>query len=67
MTKQEYYEHLCSIGFPDLLAATMANQSDAHVRATAGDSMLGEVYGFELWDVTKEGFDFWSCIVDCLK
>lgn len=67
MTRQEYYEHLRMIGLPDLLAASMADQSDAHARATAGNSMSGEIYGFELWDVTREGFDFWSAVIDCLK
>ena len=67
MTKQEYYEHLCKIGFPELLAATMANQSDKHSRAVATTSMVEEIYSFELWDCTKEGFNFWSSIIDCLK
>lgn len=66
MTKQEYYEHLCVIGLPDLLAASMADQSDFHARVTAGNSMSGEIYSFELWGNTREGFDFWSDLIECL-
>lgn len=66
MTKQEYYEHLCRIGLPNLIAASMAGQSDRLARTTATDSMRGEVYGFGSWKLTREGFDFWSDFVDCL-
>ena len=67
MTKQEYYEHLCQIGFPELLAATIANQSSADSRRGVTDSMNDEIYAFCFWWKTKEGFDFWSAIIDCLK
>ena len=67
MTKQEYYEHLCQIGIPDLLAATMANQSCQQIRNSATESIKAEVYAFSYWQNTIEGSDFWSDLVDCLK
>ena len=67
MTRQEYYEHLCNIGLPDVIAASMAKQSSYAAMKGATDSMISEVYAFTSWNQTIEGLDFWSCIIDCLK
>ena len=67
MTRQEYYKHLCNIGLPDVIAASMALQSSYAARQGVTDSMMSEVYAFTAWHETTEGFDFWSCIIDCLK
>lgn len=67
MTKQEYYEHLCKIGFPDLLAASMANQSDIDVRDNSSESLKGEIYAFSIWSETIEGDDFWLAVLDCFQ
>ena len=67
MTRQEYYEHLLRIGFPELLAATMANQSDYIGRTNVTKNFKSEVYSFTRWSETIEGTEFWSRIIDCLK
>lgn len=67
MTRQEYYNHLCKIGFPEVIAASMAIQVDPWGMAINSKSKMENVYSFQEWDKTDEGFDFWSCIVDCLK
>jgi hypothetical protein len=67
MTKQEYYDHLCDIGLPSLIAASMADQSSQGARDGATNLMSEEVYAFCSWVSTREGFDFWLAIIDCLK
>ena len=66
MTRQEYYEHLCEIGLPDLIAASMADQSHVGARNGATRLMDEEVYAFASWSRTREGIDFWLAIIDCL-
>jgi hypothetical protein len=67
MTRNNYYNHLCKIGLPDVIAASMAIQADPWGMSINSKSKMEHVYAFQEWDKTNEGFDFWSCITDCLK
>ena len=66
MTRQEYYEHLCNIGLPELISASMAAQSVRGARCRKDTNPKYAVYCFETWANTWEGDDFWSEFVDCL-
>lgn len=64
MTRQEYYEALCKIGAPEVIAASMAMQT--HSPIVFAD-LKEEIYAFQNWHETIEGLDFWCSIIDCLK
>lgn len=64
--RQTYYEELCAMGIPDVIAASMAEQAHKDIMP-AGDNMLDEIYAFCKWFDTKEGHEFWSCVASCLK
>lgn len=57
--KQTYYENLKLMGFPDLIAASIAAQTTNPKTYPERRSMESVVYCFEEWAKTKEGFDFW--------
>lgn len=63
--RQKYYERLCAMGMPEVISASMAQQSK-HLKIWKGANLMSLVYSFEAWQDTKEGFDFWSDFVDCL-
>lgn len=58
-TRQTYYENLKAMGFPDLVAASIAAQSNNPKTYAERRSMESVVYSFREWEETKEGFDFW--------
>jgi hypothetical protein len=64
MTRQEYYEHLCELGLPELISASMAAQSVRGARDRKSSSAKYAVYCFQSWNQTLEGQDFWSEFVD---
>lgn len=66
MTRQEFYEHLCSIGLPELIAASMASQASVGSKNMKFESQRMAIYGFAFWDKTIEGQEFWSDLVGCL-
>ena len=66
MTRQDYYEHLVNIGLPDLIAASMAAQTDNDLTKDFEDNMVTEVFSFALWAETIEGVEFWGPFKDCL-
>jgi hypothetical protein len=66
-TRNDYYNHMCKIGLPDVIAASMAIQANPWGMAINSKSKMENLYAFQEWDKTDEGFDFWSCIIDCLK
>jgi hypothetical protein len=57
--RQTYYENLKVMGFPDLIAASIAAQANNPKTYPDRRSMETVVYSFRAWDETKEGFDFW--------
>lgn len=63
--RQWYYEDLCAMGMPEVLAASMAEQAHNDIMP-AGDSLRDEVYAFSAWVNTKEGLEFWSSVAACL-
>jgi hypothetical protein len=64
MTRQKYYEHLCKIGIPDLVAASMAAQSSDGARCNVTSHIRSEIYAFSLWTNTIEGSEFWNLFID---
>ena len=64
MTRQEYYEHLCELGLPELISASMAAQSVRGARDRKSVSAKYAVYCFQTWTKTWEGQEFWSEFVD---
>lgn len=64
MTRQKYYEHLCKIGIPDLIAASMAAQSTDGGRTDVTAHIRSEIYAFALWAKTIEGSEFWNLFID---
>ncbi|MEN9670981.1 MAG: hypothetical protein RL018_1258 [Pseudomonadota bacterium] len=67
MTRQEYYEHLCKIGMPDLIAASMAAQSTDAARTNVTKHIRSEIFAFGLWAKTIEGSEFWNLFIDECK
>jgi len=65
-TRQRYYEDLCLIGMPDVIAASMAFQTHSN-NSVAGNNLEDELWAFCNWSTTKEGHDFWSAIVESLR
>lgn len=65
MTRQKYYERLCAMGMPEVVSASMAEQSK-HPKIRKGATLLTLVYGFAIWDDTKEGFNFWVAFKNSL-
>ena len=57
--RQTYYENLKLMGFPDLIAASIAAQANNPKTHPERRSMESVVYCFQLWEKTKEGDDFW--------
>jgi len=62
--RQKYYEHLCGQGFPEIIAASMAAQTDD---LYSSDHKQLQVAIFAYWNETTEGSEFWSAIFDCLE
>lgn len=58
-TRQTYYENLKFMGFPDLIAASIAAQAVEPKVSSKKYDMESTVYGFKVWEETKEGPDFW--------
>jgi hypothetical protein len=58
-TRQTYYENLKAMGFPDLIAASIAAQAKNPKTYPDMRSMESVVYSFCYWDSTKEGHEFW--------
>ncbi len=58
-TRQKYYEKLKLMGFPDLIAASIAAQANNPKAHLERHSMQSVVYSFRYWTDTKEGGDFW--------
>lgn len=65
--RQEYYEKMCAKGFPEIIAAAMAEQVDDWGLVSVSDHMVTNLFGFQEWSRTKEGFEFWSWLAACLK
>lgn len=54
------------MGFPDLIAASIAAQAvEPKVSAKKRD-MQSTIYAFQEWPKTKEGSDFWICFKNSL-
>jgi hypothetical protein len=54
------------MGFPDLIAASIAAQSKNPKTYLQRRSMESVVYSFREWTDTKEGADFWICFKNSL-
>jgi hypothetical protein len=65
-TRQTHYEKLKAMGFPDLIAASIAAQSKNPKTYLQRRSMESVVYSFREWTDTKEGADFWICFKNLL-
>lgn len=65
-TRQTYYENLKLMGFPDLIAASIAAQANNPKTRREIRSMESVVYCFKDWTKTKEGDNFWSLFKDSL-
>jgi hypothetical protein len=64
--RQTYYENLKVMGFPDLIAASIAAQAvEPKVNSKKRD-MQSTIYAFQDWPKTKEGSDFWICFKNSL-
>jgi hypothetical protein len=57
--RQTYYENLKAMGFPDLIAASIAAQAKNPKTYPDMRFMESVVYSFCEWTDTKEGDDFW--------
>jgi hypothetical protein len=58
-TRHTYYEKLKVMGFPDLIAASIAAQAVQPKVSAKKRDMESTVYAFQSWNETKEGADFW--------
>jgi hypothetical protein len=65
-TRQTYYEKLKVMGFPDLIAASIAAQAVQPKVSAKKRDMESTVYAFQAWTETKEGADFWICFKNSL-
>jgi hypothetical protein len=57
--RQTYYENLKLMGFPELIAASIAAQANNPKTSPERRSMESVIYSFREWTDTKEGGDFW--------
>jgi len=64
--RQKYYEHLCELGMPEIIAASMAAQADHLGMAVNSQSKRESLCTFQEWEKTNEGFNFWSCLTASL-
>ncbi len=64
--RQTYYENLKLMGFPDLIAASIAAQAVEPKVSSKKRDMQSTIYAFQEWAKTKEGSDFWICFKNSL-
>lgn len=67
--RQKIYEHLLTLDCPNLLAALVAQRADKtfmHCEASEHTSLWELITNAFLWQETKEGWEFWFEVHECL-
>lgn len=67
--RNEIYEHLLTLQTPDLLAALIAQRADKNFmiyEASNYTSLMELITDAFIWEETKEGWEFWFEIHECL-
>lgn len=67
--RNEIYEHLLTLDCPDLLASLIAQRADKNFmkyEASKYTSLVELIADAFIWEETKEGWEFWFEVQECL-